>query len=361
MNKAYGLIGGGWRAEFFLRISRDLPEQFPLAGVVVRDAAKREALASRWRVPVFASAEDLLAYGQAAFAVTSVPWAANLPTLELLASRNLPALSETPIAPALDDLKKVFSLVQQGARIQVAEQYLFQPGHAARLALVRSGKIGTPAEATVSIAHGYHGLSLLRHYLGAGLRLPEISARRFKSPLIDGPGRGGPPAEHRVKDSERVLACLDFGDKLGIYDFSGDQYFSWIRGPHLLVRGERGEMTLDTVRCLQDFRTPAGFSLVRRDTGHEGNLEGHALDSILAGGHILYRNPFPGMRWSDDEIAVATSLARMQRYVQSGEEFYSVAEACQDRYLDLLVEEAASSGKTLAAEKQPWHPRDEGS
>jgi len=41
MKQSFALIGAGWRGDFFLRIARDLPERFPLAGVVVRDAAKR--------------------------------------------------------------------------------------------------------------------------------------------------------------------------------------------------------------------------------------------------------------------------------------------------------------------------------
>jgi predicted dehydrogenase len=42
---SFGVIGSGWRAEFFLRIARDLPEQFPLAGVVARNPDKRAELA----------------------------------------------------------------------------------------------------------------------------------------------------------------------------------------------------------------------------------------------------------------------------------------------------------------------------
>jgi predicted dehydrogenase len=73
MAQTFGLIGGGWRSEFFLRIARDLPEQFPLAGVVVRNNEKRERLQAAWSVPVFATVEELLAKGKPAFVVTSVP------------------------------------------------------------------------------------------------------------------------------------------------------------------------------------------------------------------------------------------------------------------------------------------------
>ena len=47
----FGIIGGGWRAEFFLRIARSLPERFRVAGMLVRDAAKGARLEAAFGVP----------------------------------------------------------------------------------------------------------------------------------------------------------------------------------------------------------------------------------------------------------------------------------------------------------------------
>jgi hypothetical protein len=209
-------------------------------------------------------------------------------------------------------------------------------------------------EADVSIAHGYHGISLLRRFLQTGLRLPKIVARRFTSRIVAGPHRARIPTEHKIVDSVRTIAQLNYGDRLGIFDFTGDQYHSWIRSPRLMVRGEEGEINQTTVRVLQRFDTPFQFELVRRDTGQAGNLEGYSHRTITGGGEVLYRNPFPAMRWNDDEIAVATSLSRMATYLETGEPAYSVAEACHDCYLDQLIAEAAMSGKEVIAEPQPW-------
>jgi hypothetical protein len=38
----------------------------------------------------------------------------------------------------------------------------------------------------------------------------------------------------------------------------------------------------------------------------------------------------------------------------TGSEFYSLAEACQDRYLDIKMKEAERSGGEVQAEKQSW-------
>lgn len=354
MPHSFGIIGSGWRAEFFLRIARDLPEQFPLAGIVVRNPEKRADLAKRWQAPTFSNLDELLAEKRPDFMVTSVSATANLELIETLSERGLPVLSETPIGRDPKELYRVVDLARAGARIQVAEQYIFQPLHAARLALIETGRLGTVYEADVSIAHGYHGISLLRRFLQTGLRLPKIVARRFTSRIVAGPHRARIPTEHKIVDSVRTIAQLDYGDRLGIFDFTGDQYHSWIRSPRLMVRGEEGEINQTTVRLLQRFDTPFQFELVRRDTGQAGNLEGYSHRTITGGGEVLYRNPFPAMRWNDDEIAVATSLSRMATYLETGEPAYSVAEACHDCYLDQLIAEAAASGEEVLGEPQPW-------
>jgi predicted dehydrogenase len=354
MPLSFGVIGSGWRAEFFFRIAQDLPEQFPLAGVVARNPDKRAELTRRWSAPTFSTLDELLAEKRPDFVVTSVSASANLEWMEALSERGVPILSETPIGRDLKELHRVVQMERAGARIQVAEQYIFQPLHAARLALIESGRLGTIYEADVSIAHGYHGVSLLRHFLQTGLRSPKIKARRFASRIVAGPHRNRLPIERKIVESVRTIAQLDYGDRFGIFDFTGDQYHSWIRSPRLLIRGEEGEINQTTVRLLRSFDRPFQFELDRSDTGHAGNLEGYSHRSIAGGGEILYENPFPAMRWNDDEIAVATSLWRMGNYLATGEPAYSLADACQDCYLGQLIEQAAESGQEIVAEPQPW-------
>ncbi|MCC6442413.1 MAG: gfo/Idh/MocA family oxidoreductase [Armatimonadetes bacterium] len=349
----FALIGGGWRAEFFLRIARALPERFQVSRMLVRDAVKGAAIETRWHVPTYRRLEESLA-DNPLFAVVSVPWAVTPMILGELAERGVPALAETPPAPDLDGLVAVNRLTGQGARIQVAEQYAFQPLHAARLAIARSGRLGTISQAQVSSAHGYHGVSLIRKFLGATYENARISGYRFSAPLVAGPGRDSPPAEESVTQSTQVIASLDFGDRLGVYDFTGDQYFSWIRSSRVLVRGDRGEIHDDTVRYLQDFRTPITLKLLRQNTGEDGNLEGGYHKGILAGPEWAYRNPFIPGRLTDDEIAIATCLEKMADYARGGPDFYPLAEASQDHYLSMMIDQAVATGETLTTTTQPW-------
>ena len=338
----FALIGGGWRAAFFERVASALPERFRLTGRYSR------------RTPAGSSSLGDLLDTQPAFVVLEVLREATPGLLHELAGRGAAVLVETPPAVDLDGLRGLAPLARAGPRIQVAEQYRFQPLHAARLAIVASGRLGQISEAQVSVAHGYHGIDLLRRFLGVSNEPVTITARRFESPVIAGPDRAGPPAkEHRIHDPQ-VIASFDYGDRLGILDFSDEQYFSWIRGLRLLVRGERGEIDGNDVRWLTDHRTPAHVRLERHDTGHDGNLEGLYLDGITAGAEWLYRNPFGTARLTDDELAVATCLAGMPAAIDGGPAVCSLADAVHDRYLDLLVEQAILAGGPVRVTGHPW-------
>jgi predicted dehydrogenase len=342
----FAIIGAGWRAAFYERVAAALPERFRLTGSLSRSAPGTRA-----------TLDELLA-DEPAFVVLAVPWAATPLLLTELGDRGMAVLAETPPAPDLDGLRALRRLSDAGGRIQVAEQYRYQPLHAARLAIVASGRLGTISQTQISVAHGYHGIDLLRRFLGVDAEPVTITARRFRSPIVAGPDRAGPPASERLIEAEQVIATFEFGDgaasRLGMLDFTDEQYFSWIRGLRLLVRGERGEIDGHVVRWLADARTPIRLALERHDTGHDGNLEGLYLEGITAGAEWLYRNPFAPARLTDDEIAVATCLAGMPAAIAGGPDVCSLADAVQDRYLDLLVAEAVESGLPVRALSHVW-------
>lgn len=350
----FGIVGTGWRSEFYLRIARACPDRFRVIGMVTRDPSRPNALAERYGVPLFATVDELVGYERPLFMVTSVPWDVNPGLLAELAEKGIPALSETPPARSLEELNKVWKLVEQGAHIEIAEQYWAQPHHAARIAFAHSGKLGTISQAFVSAAHGYHGISLIRRFLGVTFENVTIQARSFHSPVMTSPGRGGILPTEEIVSAQQIMASFDFGDRLGIFDFTGEQYFSYIRNQRLMVRGERGEIIDHHAVYLQDRTTPIQVSFVRHHAGPNGNLEGNYLKGIQAGESWVYRNPLAPGELSDDEIAVGTCLLRMAESVQGGPACYSLAEACQDRYLDILLSQALQTGQAVQSETQAW-------
>ena len=56
----YAVIGSGWRAEFYIRIAKAVPEQFELTSVLVRDKDKGEAFSKKHDVKVVNTLEDVM-------------------------------------------------------------------------------------------------------------------------------------------------------------------------------------------------------------------------------------------------------------------------------------------------------------
>jgi predicted dehydrogenase len=364
MGIVFGIIGSGWRSEFYLRIAKALPERFTVCGLVTRSPEKGAEIEKNWGVKTFRSLAELLE-GTARrtsggtggcspdFVVISVSKDAAYDLILEAASKGVPVLAETPPAYDLDRLISLNRLAK-GARIQVAEQYHLHPMHSSRIRIARSGILGELSEAQVSFSQGYHSISLMRKLLGVGFENATIRAFQYTSPVVAGPSRSGPPEQEKIVPSAHEFALLDFGGKLGVHDFIKDQHRSWVRSQRIVVRGDRGELFNNTVKYLKDFRTPVEYELIRKNAGEEGNMEGYCLKGILAGGEWTYVNQFRPAGFSDDELAVAECLVRMDRYAKGGPGFYSLAEASQDTYLSLMIDKAIACGEKVATETQPW-------
>ena len=135
----FAIVGSGWRSAFYLRVAAALPERFKVSGLLSRDATRRAAVGDSFGVRTPETLDDLLAT-EPEFVVVSTPWPVTPGVLTELASRGVPALAETPPAPDDAGLRALAPLASTG-RVQVAEQYQFQPLHAARLEVVRSGRL----------------------------------------------------------------------------------------------------------------------------------------------------------------------------------------------------------------------------
>jgi predicted dehydrogenase len=290
------------------------------------------------------------------FVVTAVPWHANPGVIVDAVGRGLPVLAETPPAPDVAGLRALWGQVGNSGLVQVAEQYLLVPAHAARLAAVRSGIIGTPTQVQVSSTHQYHAVSLIRGFLGAGRGPVAVRAGRTTAPLVDPLTRDGWTGDDTPKPATTTIATLDFGDgRSGLYDFTDNQWHNQLRFRRILVRGTHGELRDDEVVRLTGPRTIVRTPLVRRQTGYDLDLDGFETDTITVGDQVLFRNPFPGRRWNDDEIAIGTLLEAMAAWVRgAGPPPYPLADGLQDHLVALAVEEAAETDTTVSTGRQAW-------
>ena len=346
----FGIVGTGWRALFYLRIAKARPDLFEVTGLVSRKPSGE--FSREWGAPVHGSLDDLLKSAPPSFVVTSVPWKVNPDLIRDLVGRGVPVLSETPPAPDVESLVALNAdVTRAGGKVQVAEEYHRRPMNAAQLAFTGGGLLGTVSHAQISVGHGYHGISLMRRHLGIGCEPARITSVEFRAPIVASPGRDASPDREEIRESAQEIYLYDFGGKSGMMDFTGDQYFGHIRRERVLVRGERGELLNDSAVHLIGPATPVTTRLIRH---HQDILTGVALRGIQAGDRWIYENPVCPAPITDDEIAIADCLLRMDEYVRTGKPFYPLAEGSQDHYLYLMSQRAVREGATVDAVRQPW-------
>ncbi|HYS41503.1 MAG TPA: hypothetical protein VEO01_38295, partial [Pseudonocardiaceae bacterium] len=239
----------------------------------------------------------------------------------------------------------------------VAEQYTRMPAHAARVTLVRSGAIGDPTRVDVSSTHQYHAVSLIRTLLGVGRGPAEVRAVRTTAPLADPLSRAGWADPVEVKQATTTIATIAFRDGgFGVYDFTDNQWHNQLLMRRLLERGTTGELRDQEVVRLTADRTIVRSPIVRRQTGYDLDLDGFDTDHITLGSEVLYRNPYQGRRWNDEEIAIASLLEDTATWVSdNGPEPYPLADGIQDHRIALAIEEAADHGGIARADDEPWH------
>jgi len=355
MASRFGIIGCGWRGQQFLRLARALPKQVEVAGLVGRDREAAEALAARWGVPAYGSVAELKASQRPEFVVSAVPRAQAAAVTEAAVKLGLPILSETPPAPDMDGLRRLWGSVGASGLVQVAEQYPLYPSHASRLELAGSGAIGTVTSVQVSSTHLYHAVALMRAFLGVRFERATVGARTFVAPLIDPLVRDRWTDDDRPKDATTTIATVDFGGSMGLYDFTDNQWHNQLRSRRIVIRGSAGEISNDEVVRLVGPRTIVRTPLVRRQTGYDLDLDGFETDHISVGETILYRNPFPGLRLNDDEIAISTMLTGMAAWARcNGAPPYPLADACQDHLVSLAIEASAATGSPVTTSVEAW-------
>jgi predicted dehydrogenase len=358
----FGLIGTGWRSEFFARLARQAPDRFQVVSVVSRSAERAGQIAAEWAVPVATSRDELLAT-EPEFVIPCVPWGEMAATTISLVEAGVAVLAETPPAADLEGLRDLWARVGERNLVQVAEQYMLMPQHAARLAVVRQGVIGTVTSVQVSSTHLYHAVSMIRGFLGVGRGRVRVSAQSFSAPLANPLSPAGWSGSMEPEELATTLATLDFGgSRMGLYDFTDNQWWNPLRARRIVIRGSNGEIVDEQVTRLVDPWTPVTTPLVRRQAGVDLNLEGVDLQHINFDGRVVYRNSFAGARFSEDDLAVADLLAAMGDWCRgAGPEPYPLADACQDHLISLAINESAATGQTVTTTAEGWTTEDDGS
>lgn len=315
----FAVIGSGWRSLFYVRIARALPDMFELTALLCRGQEKADRIQNEYGIHTTTSEDEIIA-SKPDFVVSAVNKSSMSDVVRYWAAKGIPVLSETPAGLDIDILKAIRQDVENGARIQVAEQYFLYPSIKAVIDECKSGTIGEPVSLTISAMHDYHAASVIRRMLDTGLEDVAITGKTFFMKVTDTRTRYEVLTEGRVVEKEEKHLVMEYADgKTAFYDFMSDQYRSPIRNRYINLRGTRGEIINDTVYYLDK-------------------------DNLAACKKLDITNPYGYAGLSEDEAAITGILLGMKNYVDTGKEVYPMDEALYDAYIGILMCEAGKPG-----------------
>ncbi|MFR5337121.1 MAG: Gfo/Idh/MocA family protein, partial [Blautia producta] len=229
MKTRFIIIGFGWRADFFYRIAKMMPERFEISAGVLRTKQRAEEVAEKEGVYATENLDEALKTNPD-FAVLCVPRTIVKEYLVRLMEAGLPILCETPPAQNVKELCELWEETKRlKGRVQIIEQYFLQPYYAASLEIIRKGFLGETTGVMLSALHGYHAVSMFRKYLGIGFENCRIRGQKFISDITATNGREGFDQSGKKVQFERDWASIAFDNgKTAFLDFAGEQYFSMI-------------------------------------------------------------------------------------------------------------------------------------
>ena len=349
---SFVVVGSGFRAMFYGRIARTYPELFEMKYMLCRSQEKADRIRTQTGFSVTTSKEACEAC-RPDFVVVAVNKANIADVAEEWVLRGHTVLTETPAGASLEQLERIWELRERcGCRIQVAEQYFHYPSLSVGMKYIERGDIGEPFSLYISAAHDYHGASIMRKYLSVGQEAFAVAAKRFRFPLTETDSREGAVTDGRTTLRERDIALFEFASgKIGLYDFSGEQYHSFIRSRHIIVRGRDGELSDQVLYRLDDRHYPRTKILLP-----ELEPRYRVLETKRIRDYVRMWKPELSLDEIEDEYAIACMLYDMGDYIASGQEIYPLRDALQDAYMWLVLQEAVQKpGKQIHAREMPWN------
>lgn len=355
------IIGSGWRSLYYVRIAKAMPDVLRLDAMYCRTQEKADKMAEEFSIHTTTSIEECVGY-KPDFAVVAVNKTSICDVSIEWMDRGITVLSETPAALDMDSLKKLYRYHMSDDKTDkkqvVAEQYREYPYNKARINLVNSGVLGDISCLNISIAHEYHGFSLIRAYLG--IKPDEnytVSGKIYEFPTTQTLTRYDKFTDGRTAPKKRCVAVFEFeSGKVAWYDFDSEQYRSPIRKNMIKVQGVRGELINNELYYLDENNVGrketivTDINKVMTGNGNPNLAQVNEIKKIAFGDKILYE-PVWGLRGlSEDETAIATLMCKTAEYSR-GQALppYSLENALADAYAAILLDEAVRTSNKVSS------------
>jgi predicted dehydrogenase len=359
------IIGTAKRSDYLYGpLIKALPEDVELVSVWGRNPDQLERLGKSLDVPAYTSLDKLVRETAPEIGVVSVNYHANGEIGLMAVEAGLHVLLETPIAHKLGEADAIIAAAQaRGLKIEIAEQFHRRPLEQIKLKLIESGLFGRVYTAFNDFAgHGYHGVSVLRSYLGFHARPIQVTGAVREYDLAPHWSRLAGTRSSRTETQEHGMIEFD-GGQIGIFhwtDIGYDSALRWWRSSRFLAEKGMGitvGVGLDVEERLSMLspggEAPRFITLERRweriDGGALVAMVAHTGDPNLP--ILQWDNPLRpvvqghGVQLHDDEIGVAGCLLSLVDAVRNGTEpTYGAYQGRLDQELILALRMSAMNG-----------------
>jgi predicted dehydrogenase len=361
------IVGTGSRSGYLYGpLVKALPREVSLVGVWGRSPESARRLGEALGVPWYTDLDRLVRDEAPRIGIVSVSSAANGQVGLMAVEAGLHVLAETPLAHKLAEADAIIAAARRrGLKVEVAEQFHRRPLEQLKLALLASGLFGRVYAAFNDFAgHGYHGVSVLRSYLGFDAAPVSVTGAVQQYPLAAHFWRGAASGHAESRSETQEHAIVRFrDDRLGLFHWTSVGYDSplrWWRSSRFLA--ERGMgitvgVGLDVeerLTLLADGGAGPRFLTVERqwerpDGGALVAMVAYTGDADLP--VVRWENPFApavqghGPHWHDDEIGVAGCLLSLVRAVRTGgEPTYGAVQGRLDQEVVVALRLSAADG-----------------
>ena len=330
------------------------------------DAAKSRAarLGQALGVPWYLDAERLVRETAPDIGVVCVTYHANGEVGLMAVQAGMNVLLETPIAHRLVEADAIIrAAAERGLKIEVAEQFHRRPLEQIKLKLIESGVFGRVYSSFSDFAgHGYHGVSVMRSYLGFDTVPIRVTGSVHTFDLAPHWSRLAQTRGPRAEVQEHGMIEFEDG-RLGIFhwtDVGYDSALRWWRSSRFLAEKGMG-ITISRGLEMQEWlsllapggEAPRFITLERRwervDGGRLEALVAHTGDPEQP--LVVWENPFrlPSdghePQWHDDEIGVAGCIMSLVKALrESIAPSYGPLQARLDQEIILAIRQSAADG-----------------
>jgi predicted dehydrogenase len=335
-----------------------------LVAIWGRSAGSARQLGESLGVPWYTDLDRLVRETAPEIGIVSVSYNANGEVGLMAVESGLHVLLETPIAHSLTEADAIINAAQErDLKIEVAEQFHRRPLEQIKLKLLESGLFGKVHSSFNDFAgHGYHGVSVMRSYLGFDARPLRVTGAVREYPLEAHWSRLADEYGPRKESQEHGLIQFE-GGQLGVYhwtDVGYDSPLRWWRSSRFLAEKGMGitvgiglEVEERLSLLAPGGEAPRFITLERRWE----RVDGGALVAMLAHTQsselpvVRWENPFcpkrqgHGIQWHDDEIGVAGCIWSLVEAVRKGiEPSYGPHQARLDQEIILAIRQSSLEG-----------------